>query len=438
MNLTVLTAVGGGIAAFWKQIQSALEWLKSLVIITATIDEGLKYALLEYLWAHMWTTRSGLKRYNAYEMYVRPKNRYSLVAFETFGEAMVFFHGWKPLFLTTDTKEEGEYGQAPAKISYLRGMFHTDQLIKAAVAYHNKQNEKAEANRRYMVRKFFGKSGGEQGGVSPNGHKKGGSGLSRHTRPLGWDVRDLGLPIENEPFGLLYYSQEVLSFVDHVRRWSASQLWYEERGIPWRLGALLHGIPGTGKTSFARAAAQELGMPIYILDLVTLGNEELVHYWAEALEHAPAMILIEDIDRIFNVDQNIKGGTLNKPGLTMDCLLNCISGAEPSDGLLVLVTANATTKLDQALTRPGRLDRILVFEALTEDARWKLATRILPKDPQLVKGLVGEGDGDTGAQFTRRCTDLALGLHWEAEVLKLRESGNGKEDKQKEEVRAGS
>ena len=31
-----------------------------------------------------------------------------------------------------------------------------------------------------------------------------------------------------------------------------TETWYSERGIPWRRGYLLHGVPGSGKTSISK------------------------------------------------------------------------------------------------------------------------------------------------------------------------------------------
>lgn len=406
MNPTIMTAIIGGVVAFWSHIQATLKWLKSLIFVTSEIEWGMKRPLLAYLWRNFWATRMGQRTFNGTEMYVKPKGRYALVAFETFGESMLFMHGLRPLFVSSPKRTQND-NDPKLRLSYLRGTFDMDQLLRAAEYQHNKENEKTAERRRYVVRKYFGKSGDDK---APIGREQFNP---RHVRPLSWKREELGIPIEIAPFDALFYSPEIEEFVNHIRRWSISREWYAEHNIPWRLGALLYGLPGTGKTSFARAAAQELDMPVDVLDLVTLGNEELVIAWSMALEHSPAMVLIEDIDRVFNEDQNIKGGTLNKPGLTLDCLLNCISGAEPSDGLLVIVTANDLNKLDKALARPGRLDQMLEFTQLSIRARQKLARRILSEHPDRVDQVAEEGEGETGAQFTRRCTDLALKLHWE-------------------------
>ena len=51
----------------------------------------------------------------------------------------------------------------------------------------------------------------------------------------------------------------------------SSEEWYAERGIPYRRGYLLYGVPGSGKTSLIHALAGELGLDIYALSLSAKG-----------------------------------------------------------------------------------------------------------------------------------------------------------------------
>ena len=60
---------------------------------------------------------------------------------------------------------------------------------------------------------------------------------SRPKRPLSSVVLDQGI------------KEQLL--VD-ARDFMANEKWYAARGIPWRRGYLLHGFPGTGKTSLSK------------------------------------------------------------------------------------------------------------------------------------------------------------------------------------------
>lgn len=71
-------------------------------------------------------------------------------------------------------------------------------------------------------------------------------------------------------------------------------------GIPYRRGYLLHGPPGSGKTSFIQALAGSLGYDICILNLSERGltDDKLNHLLSNVPERS--FVLIEDVDAAFN------------------------------------------------------------------------------------------------------------------------------------------
>ena len=74
---------------------------------------------------------------------------------------------------------------------------------------------------------------------------------------------------------------------------------YADRGIPYRRGYLLHGPPGSGKSSFILALAGHLSYNICILNLAERGLTD--DRLALALSCVPpnSLILLEDIDAAF-------------------------------------------------------------------------------------------------------------------------------------------
>ncbi|KAH8074233.1 hypothetical protein JL721_1783 [Aureococcus anophagefferens] len=119
-----------------------------------------------------------------------------------------------------------------------------------------------------------------------------------------------------------------------TRRRTTSAL-YARRGIPYRRGYLLHGAPGTGKTSAALAVAAELERTHGLrgLYVVSPALDELNDAtFAEALRNAksPSILLIEDVDAAFSAREG-----RNANGLTFSGLLNALDGALAQEGRLL-------------------------------------------------------------------------------------------------------
>jgi chaperone BCS1 len=88
--------------------------------------------------------------------------------------------------------------------------------------------------------------------------------------------------------------------VSDLKRFLGRGKWYAERGIPYRRGYLLHGPPGSGKTSFIQALAGALSYNICLLNLSERGltDDKLNYLLGIAPERS--FILLEDIDAAFN------------------------------------------------------------------------------------------------------------------------------------------
>ncbi|MDJ0638017.1 MAG: AAA family ATPase [Paracoccaceae bacterium] len=139
--------------------------------------------------------------------------------------------------------------------------------------------------------------------------------------------------------------------LDDVRWFYGARDWYVERGVPWRRGYLLHGPPGTGKSSVIRAIASELDHGLAIMDIgrKSLSDDQL----AEAMAEAPkdAVLVFEDVDAAFNARQ-----AEDAEGISFSGLLNAIDGVAAQEGRALFMTTNHVERLDPALIRPGRAD----------------------------------------------------------------------------------
>ncbi len=165
-----------------------------------------------------------------------------------------------------------------------------------------------------------------------------------------WQVSDRR---RSRPPGSLIYSGNLMdALLADVGRFQADREWYQEMGIPYRRGYLLHGPPGNGKSSLVAAVAGAMGLNIYVLNLATpeLSDERL----QTLLSNLPrrALLLLEDIDAVF-MGRERRSETVK---LSFAGLLNALDGVAAGEGRVCFLTTNHPEHLDAALVRPGRAD----------------------------------------------------------------------------------
>lgn len=140
--------------------------------------------------------------------------------------------------------------------------------------------------------------------------------------------------------------------IDAIQKFLTSEQWYIERGIPYRLGVLLSGPPGSGKSSAVIALASHFSMDIAILNLNGgMDDDELRNLLADVPPNT--VVLIEDIDCVY---EQRKSSEDKDNKVTFSGLLNAIDGVAAGEGRILFLTTNHPDKLDPALVRPGRCD----------------------------------------------------------------------------------
>lgn len=148
--------------------------------------------------------------------------------------------------------------------------------------------------------------------------------------------------------------------LNDLRKFYESSEKYARVGVPYKRNILLHGPPGTGKTSLVKALATELELNLWYLNLGDVVEDGSL---SAALRDigSRGILLIEDIDSFYAANSREEKAeglkTSGRKELSTSGLLNFLDGALTPRGLVVFLTTNHIEKLDTALLREGRVDR---------------------------------------------------------------------------------
>ncbi|WP_225334317.1 CDC48 family AAA ATPase [Halomicrobium urmianum] len=137
-------------------------------------------------------------------------------------------------------------------------------------------------------------------------------------------------------------------------------------------GVLLYGPPGTGKTLLARAVAGESGVNFIhvngpeLLDRYVGESEKAVReVFERARQTAPTIIFLDEIDAIAGA----RGGSHEVTERVVSQLLTELDGVTENPNLVVIAATNRRDALDDALLRPGRLEKHVEVPDPDEAAR---------------------------------------------------------------------
>lgn len=425
-------AVGAFVTATWRFMLGMWQYASSILIVRVMLHEEAARAMLAHCHTNFKTSPFGERNYMAWRDWVRPRQRYERIGAEEPGRGgRVYWRGWRPLWLGRQSASGNPSADntvvmaMPVSVTFIRGMYDADTLVLEALDFINARIQDG-GHSRYYVRYMSGTVGqykgrGEQGaqdGKAPTTEGRSSTDLLAR-RLLQWTYEDIG-PAKHAGRAMddMALSADMENVLIRLRRWRDGRDWFFDRGLPWKYGCMFYGEPGNGKTAFCRALAEDLNLPVFSFDLPTMLNDELRQRWQSMRSEAPAVALIEDIDGVFHGREKANDEIL----LTFDALLNCIDGVERSAGILLFVTTNKIELVDPAIggpteegklpKRPGRIDCSVFCGNPGTAGRQQIARRILRDWPQVIDSTVEAGQNDTGAQFERRCINMAEDLFW--------------------------
>ncbi|XP_073223219.1 probable inactive ATP-dependent zinc metalloprotease FTSHI 5, chloroplastic isoform X2 [Cicer arietinum] len=142
-------------------------------------------------------------------------------------------------------------------------------------------------------------------------------------------------------------------------------------------GVLIVGERGTGKTSLALAIAAEAKVPVVEIKAQQLeagmwvgqSASNVRELFQTARDLAPVIIFVED----FDLFAGVRGKFIHTENQDHEAFINQLlvelDGFEKQDGVVLMATTRNLKQIDEALQRPGRMDRIFHLQRPTQAER---------------------------------------------------------------------
>ena len=175
----------------------------------------------------------------------------------------------------------------------------------------------------------------------------------------------------------------------------------DELGIPNKLGVLLYGEPGCGKTTTIITLGSYLGRDVFYLNLKSIktnGELKIIFDHVNSEHSGGGIIILEDIDAMTSIvmDRSKLNNPIDKinsnknelvdsgeDSVSLEYLLNLLDGTLTFNDSVVVITTNHLEKLDPALYRPGRIDNLVKMQKCDHYQISRIFKRFIGRDINL-------------------------------------------------------
>lgn len=235
-------------------------------------------------------------------------------------------------------------------------------------------------------------------------------------------------------------SNELLAIENEIFNWSSFTYMriIASLGMPHKRGYLLAGPPGTGKSSFIVHISMLLHCSVEVFYLDTFNSTDFLSKIKDIKDSSTMTIVVfEEIDNIFNGRERVNTSH-NKTDLTFDTLLTAVDGVDmkTNSSILYFFTTNHIDRIDPALLRPGRIDKVIHFSLPSKEVLQGIADNIFNKvkEHSIIEDIIKQGiDLDkeaskmieealelnyTNAQFEDKCKTYLVDLITQIQLTK--------------------
>lgn len=153
-----------------------------------------------------------------------------------------------------------------------------------------------------------------------------------------------------------YLGKTQWDLFEKIKRGVAVTLKLMEYGIPYKNSTLIYGVPGTGKTEFARYVAYSLGIPYayinfsFLIDSFMGNTSKNIQRVFDFCKGQKCVLMLDEIDCI-GLKRGIggNGGPDGEISRTTISLMQALD--DLTDGQIIIAATNRYDLLDPALSR---------------------------------------------------------------------------------------